>query len=258
MDQNRYVAPDGAVYVAVDEVDDCDGCAFQPGSHDCMAAPVCLPPGRADCRPVIWVRAIEQPSDIATREALLAHIVELPDERDELRTSLAEAMQQCRDTQDRLTAQRAETASMRHERDELRAANATLHDQVNDWHRKAVETRAERDELAARLAQIERAEPACWTLVETLAAGETTCNGRLWFVDPKSCAWVPLYTRPAPAAAPAQEAPTDGCGACGDACQSRASCRLAEESPTPAAKTCRCGPDGCSDSVACPRNGGAA
>ena len=59
------------------------------------------------------------------------------------------------------------------------------------------------------------------------------------------------------AAAPAQAAPTDGCGACGDACRSRASCRLADESPKPAAKTCRCGPDGCPDRVSCPKGGAA-
>ena len=33
------------------------------------------------------------------------------------------------------------------------------------------------------------------------------------------------HQRPSPAAAPARAAPTDGCGACGDACRSRGSCR---------------------------------
>ena len=44
--------------------------------------------------------------------------------------------------------------------------------------------------------------------------------------------------------APERAEPADGCGACGDACRSRGSCRLADESPEPAAKPCRCGPDG--------------
>ncbi|KDB51349.1 hypothetical protein X805_30700 [Sphaerotilus natans subsp. natans DSM 6575] len=43
-----------------------------------------------------------------------------------------------------------------------------------------------------------------------------------------------------------------GCGACGDACQSRGASRLADESPQiEPARPCRCGPDGCADSQ-CP------
>lgn len=39
--------------------------------------------------------------------------------------------------------------------------------------------------------------PACWTLTETLDAGETTCAGRLWFTNPKNSAWEPMYRRAA-------------------------------------------------------------
>lgn len=61
-------------------------------------------------------------------------------------------------------------------------------------------------------------------------------------------------TKIRPAAAPER---ADGCGACGDSCRSRGSCRLADESPRPAARPCRCGPEGCADSVACPKGGAA-
>ena len=95
MDQNRYVAPDGTVYVASYEIDDhggCNGCAFLPGHGGCMDAGLCNSANRGDGRDIIWVR--EQPAaDLAPREALLAHIADLTAERDELRTSLAEAMQ---------------------------------------------------------------------------------------------------------------------------------------------------------------------
>ena len=55
-----------------------------------------------------------------------------------------------------------------------------------------------------RLAAHEAAkpEPACWTLTETLAAKETTCSARLWFVNPVNSAWTPLFTAPVAVASP--------------------------------------------------------
>lgn len=155
----------------------------------------------------------------------------------------------------------------------------------------AAALRRERDELAARLAEIERAEPVAWVPMHPR-------EGALWSMTtatpsderlPSHYPLSPLYKSPAPAAAPGsaeefsssddprckdgqaacidclmrgscllssdqQSAPSgktepkpcspaaaperaepaDGCGACGDACQSRASCRLADETPMPA------------------------
>ena len=101
-------------------------------------------------------------------------------------------------------------ADLRRDRDELAAANAALHEQVNDWHRKAVETRAERDALAARLAQIEAQEP--FGMVEAVKwDGFGDASPDVWIK--LTCGWdvvklpigAKIYTRPTPAAAPAQE-----------------------------------------------------
>lgn len=189
--------------------------------------------------------------------------------------------------------------------------------------------RRERDDLAARLAKVEQAEPVAWVPMHPR-------QGALWAMTtatpseerlPSHYPLSPLYASSAPAAAPEQadnvaaeveqwkriaenaqavttggddkgdyfevpshliaalalaldeglgaqgqaggEAanPAGGCGACGDSCRQRGSCRLADESPKPAdprtpppgcrllalARPCRCGPDGCSDSTSCPR-----
>ncbi|MFM6987103.1 MAG: hypothetical protein ACKOXG_00340, partial [Arenimonas sp.] len=54
-------------------------------------------------------------------------------------------------------------------------------------------------------------------------------------------------------AAPAQAAPTAGCGACGDACRSRASCRLADESPEAEPTRCQADRDGDCSHPDCPQ-----
>lgn len=324
MDQNRFTTKSGATY-AFREQPSCSGCAFDTknGCTRTDDAP-CSPTFRPDKRSGIWVRIGIDPvaADLAPRESLLEHIADLTTERDE-----------------------------------LRAANATLHEQVHDWHRKAVETRDERDELAARLGrqaealcselkaahdallrqraeadamrrerdalaarltEIEQAEPVAWCEHEFQGTGPRYLHFERRPSGPRddvvAPVWTALIARPAPAAAPEQHpddtavdrfsfamkhklaaarakgrggwddpeqcsvemlarmlvehvakgdpvdvanfalmlhqrgadaavlaaaaaperaAPADGCGACGDACESRGSCRLADESPTP-------------------------
>ena len=37
-------------------------------------------------------------------------------------------------------------------------------------------------------------EPSAWVLVEHLEKGQTRYNAYLWFSDPQSSAWMPIYT----------------------------------------------------------------
>ena len=97
--------------------------------------------------------------------------------------------------------------------------------------------RRERDELAERLAEIEAQEPAAVVRVHM-----TGGNAGLHWTAHKhpDCPWALkdgdlLYAGPVAAAATVS----------------------APERAKPAAKTCRCGPDGCPDSVACPKGGSA-
>ncbi len=109
---------------------------------------------------------------------------------------------------------------------------------------------AERDALAAKLAGGGRTEPAMQLLTSDSARAEVAeffedYLKRHDFRDyiardlagDFACALAPILyaVRGAPqppAAEPARQPLTpDGCGACGDACQSRGSCRLADESP---------------------------
>lgn len=39
----------------------------------------------------------------------------------------------------------------------------------------------------------QRLEQVAWTLQSELDAKETTCRAHLWFEDPQSYAWTPLY-----------------------------------------------------------------
>lgn len=94
---------------------------------------------------------------------------------------------------------------------------------------------AERNALAARLAEIEAQPPSMYVLRSTAGSVRPAVVTRTSLL---SCAQAdrvdagedhldPLFARPAPAAA--------------------------QERAEPAAKPCRCGPDGCSDRVSCPR-----
>lgn len=61
------------------------------------------------------------------------------------------------------------------------------------------ERRAAIAALQSRLsAPVGDAVPVAWTLQSALDRRETTCRARLWFDDPMSAAWTPLYTHPAP------------------------------------------------------------
>ena len=169
--------------------------------------------------------------------------------------------------------------------------------------------RRERDELAARLAEIEAQPPVAWQSRFTDGGGWAGCSERhARMVAAAPDEWPgyevrTLFARPAPAAAPELAEPVLEVRACGcsqakagrcvmgdygalpigtklyagDAptCSSNgllgASSGVGREcgmwidgvctSPEPCQhqqRPCRCGPDGCSDSVACPRKGGAA
>jgi septal ring factor EnvC (AmiA/AmiB activator) len=106
---------------------------------------------------------------IAAAPGLLSEVrrltTELRRERDELRTSLAESMQQCRDTQDRLTAMQAECRK-----------------------------------LAARLAEIEKAEPVAWDC-EYRSGERFLSYAKDPMADSDCMAAFPLIARPAPVAA---------------------------------------------------------
>lgn len=123
--------------------------------------------------------------------------------------------------------------------------------------RERDEARGERDELVELLAEIEQSRPVEVDddKLRDMAAG--ACQEALMYGVSEDVflrlarSVAKLCARPAPAAAPEQ---ASGCGACGDACRSRGSCRLRDESPPP----CRtCGPDGCPDRVSCPKGGAA-
>lgn len=81
---------------------------------------------------------------------------------------------------------------------------------------------AERDELRARLDALERQEPVAQVEVSVPHLRSIVVRSIPGAEIP--AAGLQLYARPVPAI-PA------GCGACGDACKSRQSCRLADESP---------------------------
>lgn len=56
---------------------------------------------------------------------------------------------------------------------------------------------AEKKALAEQPAPVALAqEPVAWTLTEELEKRETTTRAHLWFSDPVSCMWTPLYTSP--------------------------------------------------------------
>lgn len=49
-------------------------------------------------------------------------------------------------------------------------------------------------QCAAHKALPELPEPTCWALTSQLQERETTCSGRMWFVNPGNSAWQPIYT----------------------------------------------------------------
>ena len=119
-----------------------------------------------------------------------------------------------------------------------------LRDRIRELTLYAAGVEARRDALAARLEAIELAEPVAWIEHELQGTGAR----HLHFERRPDCLrddviaprWTALIARAEPGTAmqpPAaeqkrQSPPADGCGACGDACNSRRSCRLADESPT--------------------------
>lgn len=142
----------------------------------------------------------------------------------------------------------AEAADLRRERDELRTQVHIITSERDELADCVQSLRARHAELAARLEAIERAEPVAWIEHELQGTGlrhlhfERRPNtlrddvvAPVWtaLIARPACDWPGkcAHKRPAQAAAPERAAPTDGCGACGDACRSRGSCRLADESP---------------------------
>lgn len=124
----------------------------------------------------------------------------------------------------------------------------------------------ERDELRARLAEIERQEPVQGP---TRLTDEQIEQGRceVFSVDNPFCPCDAKTMRKAArwaeaailrannlwVAEPAQAEPADGCGACGDACKQRGSCRLAEESPQAELTRCQADCDGDCSHPDCPQ-----
>ena len=135
----------------------------------------------------------------------------------------------------------------------------------------------ERDELAAWKASVEQAEPvgmSSGTTEWSFESGQAIASFSVALPSPAypaPPAGTKLYTRPSPAAAPERAEPvaptcetrgllgaTSGVGRecdlwIGGACTSPEPCQHQQQT-----KPCRtCGPDGCSDSVACPKGGAA-
>lgn len=127
-----------------------------------------------------------------------------------------------------------------------------------------------RDDLAARLAEIEAQEPVAWVPIHPR-------TGPLWSMatgspDPERLPHyplMPLYTRPAPRNLAVDPLPTIRTGryshyqggeyrVLGVEHQGRRAPRFALLDDGPARPCRTCGPEGCNDSTSCPREGGAA
>lgn len=157
------------------------------------------------------ISAVHAACDLAQR------VAELEAERDELRKELDAAQQE-------LNCGEAEIEAALCALPE--GAIPTDYECLGDYIRAV--TRAlieERDELRARLAEIEAQEPICHReepgnrVVMNTSGGPGKWRERQKYHGP-------LYASPVPA-----QAVPDGCGACGDGCAKRGSCRLADESP---------------------------
>lgn len=285
---DRFTAKNGAVY-AFREQPGCFGCAFD-AEGECTrtdSAP-CSPVFRADQRSGIWVRiGIDTvASDLAPREALLAHIADLTAERDE-----PQARERACPTMLEAEARalmRAVQAVAAHVGLGLEASPHQVVDAVGS--------------MAARLAEIERQEPVAWVLRSTSGSARPTFVTRRSLLsceqsdraDAGEDQLDPLYARPDPAAAPAQKAAvraavaaiyfadsSDYLGALWDVVRAlrpdiaellgrneRAAFEAVKDDVAPEQAEpdhlederrifCRCGPDGCSDRVSCPKGGAA-
>lgn len=253
---DSFTAKNGATY-AFREQPGCSGCAFdiKNGCTRTDDAP-CSPTLRPDKRSGIWVRVGIEPvaTDIAPREALLAHIADLTAERDRASSLFASIAS----THAKLAAWARETLPH-----ELQARFfAVLANGAPDWktapRNLAVDllaVTAERDLLAARLAEIERQEPVAWReLSRRLYVELFHCDQQMREMTRRG---KPIWTQ----GATVRDVLADARDKLG---RSPPTAAAAPERAEPdhledeRGMVCRCGPDGCSDSVACPRAGGAA
>ena len=83
----------------------------------------------------------------------------------------------------------------------LRAELAQVREDLHAAHQAGVSAAAQRDELAARLATIEAAEPVAWDC-EYRSGEQFLSRAADPMIDPDCMAAFPLIARPAPAAAP--------------------------------------------------------
>lgn len=143
-----------------------------------------------------------------------------------------------------MTAERDAMASHERACPTMQAAPSAGHN-MSDAAALIAAQAAEIERLRARLAEIELAEPVAWIEHELQGTGARHLHSerRPYCLrdDVIAPVWTALIARPEPTSdhcedaiemAPARRLLlADGCEACGDACRSRGSCRLADESP---------------------------